>query len=293
MDSESLRIFLAVAENSSVTQAASRLGRAPSNVTVRIQQLESEIGAPLFLRAGKRLSLTAAGEQFCDYARRMLALEQEALHVVSAGRKAGLLRIGSMESTAASRLPLVLSRLHLSQPELCLEVLTGSSRQLIERVRSGLLDCAFVALEPKAQPLSMLQDLGLNATQVWKEDLRLLLPPNQNVVKDIGKLAIRTLAAFPLGCTYRAIAERILQINKTSQWRILEMPSYHAMIACVSAGACVALLPQSVLDLVSLPSSMRTLPVDSVDTLLVFRQGYDTVAFAGLLESLNEPDDSN
>ena len=63
MDSETLRIFSAVAAELSITRAAARLGRAPSNVSTRIQQLEGELGIELFSRVGKRMSLSAAGER--------------------------------------------------------------------------------------------------------------------------------------------------------------------------------------------------------------------------------------
>ncbi|MEG0881337.1 MAG: LysR family transcriptional regulator, partial [Janthinobacterium sp.] len=76
MDSESLRIFCSVASELSVTQAAARLARAPSSVTTRIQQLEADIGAALFVRTNKRMALTAAGERFLEYAQRLLALAE-------------------------------------------------------------------------------------------------------------------------------------------------------------------------------------------------------------------------
>ena len=84
MDRESLKIFKAVAAELSITQASVRLGRAPSNVTTRIQQLEADVGAELFVRAGKRMTLSVAGECFLDYAQRMLALEEEAFFTSAA-----------------------------------------------------------------------------------------------------------------------------------------------------------------------------------------------------------------
>lgn len=81
MDLESLRIFRAVASELSITHAAARLGRVQSNVSTRVQQLETELGADLFVRTGKRMALSAAGERFLDYAQRMLALGEEARHV--------------------------------------------------------------------------------------------------------------------------------------------------------------------------------------------------------------------
>ena len=133
MDSESLRIFCAVAAELSITNAAARLGRVPSNVTTRIQQLEADMGVALFVRTGKRIALSGAGERFQDYATRMLALEDEARQAVTGGRDGGSLRIGSMESTAASRLPAVLAGYHGQQAVTRLTLKTGRSPELVEQ----------------------------------------------------------------------------------------------------------------------------------------------------------------
>ena len=74
MDFAALEIFRAVAQEGSVTRAAERLGRVQSNVTTRVQQLEEQLGATLFLREGKRMVLTPAGEALRGYADRLLAL---------------------------------------------------------------------------------------------------------------------------------------------------------------------------------------------------------------------------
>ena len=65
-----------------------------------------------------------------------------------------------------------------------------------------------------------------------------------------------------------------------------EMPSYHAMIACVAAGACVALLPESVLKLSDAFTNLKSLSAGHVDTLLIWREGYDVPVFRGLLKEL-------
>ena len=279
MESESLRIFVTTAAELSITQAAARLGRAPSNVTTRIQQLEAELGAELFVRSGKRMTLSTAGEQFIGYAQRLLALGDEARQVVSGGSQGGVLRIGSMESTAASRLPSVLAAYHLRHPDTRLELITGASRPLIEKVRSGALDCAFAALPNSDDESGVLADMGLQSLAVWTEELQLLLPASEADVDDVRQLRIRSLAAFPQGCTYRRLAEDWLGIGGNPAWKIQEMSSYHAMVACVAAGACVTILPQSVLALTSAPAQLRTLSLGRSRTRLVWREGFDTPAF--------------
>ena len=276
METESLRIFCAVAAELSVTQAAARLGRAPSNVTTRIQQLEADLGAELLVRAGKRISLSIAGEQFLAYAERLLALEDEARQVVSDGASGGVLRIGSMESTAASRLPGVLAAFHVDHPAMQLVLRTGPSRQIVEQVRAGALDCAFAAFPDDGADLG---ELGLRSMPVWAEELLLLLPPGEADVEDARQVRVRSLAAFPQGCTYRSLAEERLGIAGATAWRVQEMNSYHAMIACVAAGACVTVLPVSVLALSGAPAALKTLPLGRLDTCLVWRDGFATPAF--------------
>lgn len=276
METESLRIFCAVAAELSVTQAAARLGRAPSNVTTRIQQLEADLGAELLVRVGKRISLSTAGEQFLAYAERLLALEDEARQVVSDGASGGVLRIGSMESTAASRLPAVLAAFHADHPATQLVLRTGPSRQIVEQVRAGALDCAFAAFPDDGADLA---EMGLRSMPVWAEELLLLLPPGETDVDDARQVRARSLAAFPQGCTYRSLAEERLGIAGATAWRVQEMNSYHAMIACVAAGACVTVLPASVLALSGAPATLKTLPLGRLDTCLVWRDGFATPAF--------------
>jgi len=276
METESLRIFCAVAAELSITQAAARLGRAPSNVTTRVQQLEADLGAELFVRTAKRIALSPTGEQFLVYAERLLALEDEARQVVSNGASGGVLRIGSMESTAASRLPGVLAAFHVDHPATRLAVRTGPSRQIVEQVRTGALDCAFAALPDDG---AQLIEMGLQSMPVWVEELLLLLPPGESDVEDARQVRARSLAAFPPGCTYRSLAQDRLGIAGATAWRVQEMNSYHAMIACVAAGACVTVLPASVLALGGAPATLKTLPLGRLATCLVWRDGFATPAF--------------
>ena len=288
MNSETLRIFICVASELSITQAAARLGRAPSNVTTRIQQLEVDLGVELFVRTGKRMLLSVAGEHFVDYANKLLALEAEARHVITGGCDGGILRMGSMESTAASRLPALLATYHARHASTSLQLSTGPTRVLLEQLRTGILDCAFAALPPAADAGALLDELALHALPVWQEELLLLLPSTGSDVEQVADIRARTLVAFPLGCTYRSMAEQILGTEESPEWRVLEIASYHAMIACVAAGNCVTLVPASVLKLAGVPHSLATLSVGMVDTLLVWRKGYDVPAFQHFLALLAE-----
>lgn len=272
MDPESLRVFCAVAAGGGITPAAQQLGRAPSGVTTRVQQLEAELGVELFVRSGKAMHLSSAGQRLLGYAQRLLSLHEEARQAVTGRDDGGLLRVGSMESTAASRLPGVLAGFGAAHPATRLEVSTGTSRALVERLRQGELDCAFAALPPGVELP------GLASRPVWKEELLLAMPATDRArrVRDVRP---RALAAFELGCAYRAIAEEALAMAGSTEWRVQEMGSYHAMLACVAAGGHVALVPRSVLALGGAEPGFHTLRIGYADTSLVWRQGYATPAF--------------
>ncbi|MEM5619968.1 LysR family transcriptional regulator NmoR [Pseudomonas aeruginosa] len=272
MDLSSLEIFRAVAHEASVTRAAQRLQRAQSNVTTRIRQLEEDLGVELFLRDGKRMSLTERGSEFLAYAEQLLALADEARQSMHPAEPGGRLRLGSMESTAASRLPALLASYHKARPRVALEVSTGTSRALFDGVRARRLDCALVAAGPGWA--GELDGSGLRGEPLFREELLMILPAEHPPVHDVAEVRLRTLAGFARGCTYRQLAEDSLGTPLTVQ----EVGSYHAILACVAAGACVGVLPRSVLQLLGTPP-LRSLPLAEVDTWLVWREGYATAAF--------------
>lgn len=272
MDLSSLEIFRAVAHEASVTRAAQQLQRAQSNVTTRIRQLEEDLGVELFLRDGKRMSLTERGSEFLAYAEQLLALADEARQSMHPAEPGGRLRLGSMESTAASRLPALLASYHKACPRVALEVSTGTSRALFDGVRARRLDCALVAAGPGWA--GELDGSGLRGEPLFREELLMILPAEHPPVHDVTEVRLRTLAGFARGCTYRQLAEDSLGTPLTVQ----EVGSYHAILACVAAGACVGVLPRSVLQLLGTPP-LRSLPLAEVDTWLVWREGYATAAF--------------
>lgn len=283
MDLAALEIFRAVAQEGSVTRAAERLGRVQSNVTTRMQQLEEQLGATLFLREGRGMALTPAGAALSGYAERLLALAEEARQSVHPGRPGGRLRLGAMESTAAARLPAPLAQLHAQWPEVQLELRTGSSGPLVDQVLAHASDCALVAWPPPGVDL----DAPIERTTVFTESLYIALPASHPPVTQPGDLQVNTLAAFTSGCTYRRMGEDWMrqQLHGGAP-RVLELASYHAILACVAAGRCAGVVPQAVIDLMREPPALRLLPLGDCDTVLVRRRGYQSAALDALLQVL-------
>ena len=149
MDLSDLRIFTTVVREGGVTRAAEKLNRVQSNVTTRIRQLEEDLDVALFIREGKRLHLAPAGQALLGYADRLLTLADEARASLHDPSPRGLFRLGSMESTAAVRLPKALNEYHRLHPEVTLELRIGNPEQLAIAILAGELDAALVA-EPIA-----------------------------------------------------------------------------------------------------------------------------------------------
>lgn len=281
MDLSSLEIFEAVADTGSVTRAAQVLGRAPSNVTTRVQQLEADLGVQLYARSGRRMALTAEGETFRTYATRMRALAREARDAVNPAKPEGLLRLGSMESTAASRLPHALSALKDLSRSVTVTLTLGASADLIEEVRRGRLDCALVALPPRAyQNLAMPSLDGLDPVPVFLERLLLLHPADEGADDGLPN----DLLVMEPGCTYRRIAE--VWLRDRAAVNMVEVSSYHTMLARIVAGQAAGIMPESVFRMLQWPRLPKLTVIADVETVLISAESQRPTATLQRFKSL-------
>ena len=238
MDLTDLLIFNAVVREGGVTRAAERLHRVQSNVTTRIRQLEEDLSVPLFIREGKRLHLAPAGQVLLGYADRLLALADEARGAVQDAKPRGTFRLGAMESTAAVRLPGLLSEYHRRHPGVVLELRTGNPQVLGSAILAGELDAALVA-EPIA-------DAPFEKTFAFDEELVIVAAANHPPIGKKGSLP-PTIIVFEHGCPHRKRLEDLYAGRCEMPERTIELASYHAMLGCVAAGMGIALIPRSVL----------------------------------------------
>jgi len=262
-----LQVFRALVEEGGIIKAARKLHRVPSNVTKRIKQLESSMGVTLFHRDRQRLHLSPTGELLRGYADRLVQLSEEARTAVSGANPRGLLKLGALESTAASRLPGLLAAFHLQYPDVRLQLTTGTNDFLVQAVAGRQLDAAFIA-EPPAGILAHIL--------VFRERLTVISSPDHPPIKRPQDIKSDSLIAFPDGCAYRRVLQRWLGHDVFSTKRMLELGSYHAIIACVASGTGIALVPESVLDTMpQTPVRIHPLPKTLADmrTPLVWRDG--------------------
>lgn len=285
MDLATLSVFCAVVREDGVTRAAKLLGRAPSNVTTRIQQLEAELGTQLFHRHHKRMTLTEEGQTFLGYAERILNLADEAQQRLDPSSPRGTLRVGSMESTIASRLVGPLARFSRDWPDVSLDLTSAPSGPLLDALRARRIDCALVAF---AREEDRIEADGLEMISLFREELVLLLPSDHPEVQTASDLRLRTLATFAPGCTYRKLCEDWLLAEGGPVPKVQEVPSYHAMFGCTAAGACISIMPRSVVALMGPPDAVREIPLMHVVTYLAYRAGFETAAFSAFRECVAE-----
>jgi DNA-binding transcriptional LysR family regulator len=278
LDLDALHIFRTVAEQGGITRAAAKLNRVQSNVTTRVKQLEERLGTRLFLRDRNRLTLSPEGQLLLVYADELLRLSSEAQAAVRSGTPRGTFRIGTLESTAAARLPAILSRYHRAYPDVRIELATGTSGALVARLHALEIEAAFVA-----EPFTA---AGLETQHAFDEELVVIQPRSAPAIRSARDVTGRTVIAFSSGCSYRRRLEEWLGDAGVVPSQVMEFGSYHAIIACVSAGAGIAIVPRSVLKLANVARQLVVgeLPARTAKarTMLVWRAGHRSIALDAL-----------
>src|SRR5499426_3965088 len=267
MDFAALQVFKAVADEGGISSAARKLHRVQSNVTTRIQQLEASLGATLFVREKRRLHLSSAGRVFLHYAEQMLCLSEQARSAVLGDVPRGVLRVGTLESTAASRLPPLLARYHARYPTVRVELVTGTTDALVEGVLGRQVEAAFVA--------DCASSARLEAMPAFDEKLVLVAPRSHPAIRRPEDVRADTLIVFPTGCAYRRRLQAWLGADVPE--KALELASYHAIVACVASGTGIAVVPRSVLRTIRGSQAVAVHPLaghkGASTTSLVWRKG--------------------
>jgi DNA-binding transcriptional LysR family regulator len=232
LDFELLRAFIAVADCGGFRRAAERLNLTQSTVSQQIQRLERETRRPLFRRTTRSVALTDDGEMLLGDARRLLKLEEEARHRLSAPRLSGTVRLGANEELAGGSLPAALGRFAGLHPNVKLEVEIGVSSELIEQLDAGRLDVVFAKrpLGTSKGRLAWREPLVWAASRTFDfhpgTTLPLALYREHSVSRDIALIALR---------------------DSDVTWQIVyTSPSLTGVRAAALAGLAVTPLPASV-----------------------------------------------
>lgn len=292
MELSDLQTFAAVARAGGITRAAAELNTVQSNVTQRVKALEAEIGTALFERHARGMALTGAGKRLLPYAQKLAALSREALLAArDDGEPKGPLAIGSMETTAAVRLPPLLADFHRNCPAVRLSLRTAPTADLVAGVLDGTLDGAFVA--------GPITHDDLMATSAFREELVLVSARRWASLAELRAGTPEsgpTALVFRTGCTYRQRLEQVFTEFGWPSAARFELGTLDGMIGCVAADMGVTLLPRAVVECSAMSGSVsiHTLSPSHarVETLFIQRRaGHRTSALRSFVEGLVKDDE--
>jgi DNA-binding transcriptional LysR family regulator len=210
MELMQLQMLVAVAEEGSLQEAAARVYRTASAVSIAISKLEREVGVVLLDRAhGRAFRLTAAGEVLVDYGRRLISLRDEALAAVDGIRSVeqGQLRIGANQSIGEYLLPQLSKAFQARYPGVKLKIVIGYSDAILSALKRQELDVALVAGQP--------QDGDLRGHLLVRDRLIAVMSPRQRLASR-EVLHIQDLASEPL-IVLTATSELRERVAKTFQ----------------------------------------------------------------------------
>lgn len=222
LDMDVLRTLAVAMDVGGFARAGERLGRSQSAVSLQMRRLEARVGRPLFQRHGRSLGLTEAGEIVLGYARRILALNDEAVAAARGMAVEGAVRFGVPQDFGDAWLPAVLARFARAHPAVHIEARVDRSTRLVERVAQGGLDLALVwrcGARPNATPVARLP-------MVW------IGPKGYTRPRD-GALS---LSLFEAPCVFRQPGLEALDAAH-ADWRVaFTSPSLAGLWAAVEAG---------------------------------------------------------
>ena len=232
LDIDLLRSFVSVVDAGGFTRAGERVHRTQSTVSQQIKRLEDTFGRPLLHRNGKRVALTEEGERLLSYARRILALAQEAHQVVAQSAGEGVVRLGLPEDFAASRLAQVLARFARSRRGARLDVRCDLSVRLRDDLDRGELDLILFK-----------RDAGeRGGIACWPERLSWIASRRREF--DVRRNPV-PLVVFPQGCLYRNRAIHALEAAGRAWYIAYTSPNFYGIQAAVSVGLGISILPQA------------------------------------------------
>lgn len=245
LDLDALRSFVTGIESGSFALAASRLARSTSAVSAQLKKLEMQCDTALVVKQGRHLQLTGQGEILLSYARRMLALNDEALRAIKGELLTGELRIGMQEDFGESLMPGILGQFKRHYPELRIVARVDRNQALNSALDNQLLDMALI-WQSDTQPQSG-KSLG-DCPLVW------IHHPDFDITPLLENGEPLPLVMFDSPCLMRSRATACLD-QAGIPWRVVFVSqSLSGIWAAVQAGLGITVRTQ-----IGLPASLRKL----------------------------------
>ncbi len=245
MEFRELKTFQVVASLLSFNNAANVLHLAQSTVSAQIRSLENSLGKELFLRAGKSISLTAAGVQLLNYTQRLINIEKEIESVLgNLNDRYGTLIIKTPQSVSSYIMPDVIKEFHLIYPKIGFDIDWCTSYNLTDMFNSGIIDLAFLITDS-------FEDRNLQVEELIKIKLVLAVNGQNELLRNkkvtIDKLNSKTLLFAKSECNYRKILQKALIHAEIKPEKIIEINSLDAIKKLLIQENGIAFLPEMVI----------------------------------------------
>ncbi|MDB5453479.1 MAG: transcriptional regulator, LysR family [Caulobacteraceae bacterium] len=245
MEMRQLQHFVAVAEELSFTRAAQRVNIVQSALSTSVRTLELELEAQLFVRSTRQVRLTAIGQAFLHKARAALDAVGDARATVKAmrGLEQGVLNIGTVQSLPAFLdLPALLARFHAQHAGVEVRLCQGSSTQLLDKVRSGRLDLAFL---PLCEPPT-----GVATTMIACEAMVAVCAPDHAlggcVDVSLERLGAEPFVDFEPEWGTRRLVDQAFAASGVERRIAFEVNDLDTLLALVSRGLGLAIIPEAI-----------------------------------------------
>ncbi len=229
-----------------MTRAAAALNTVQSNVSLRIQRLEEELGATLLVRNSRRMRLTPDGEMLMPFALKLEELSREILKKFGQDDepRSGSIRIGAIETFAASRLVEIIAGFTRTHPSVDISVETGGTALLWEKILKSELDVAFASR--RANEPAFFEE------KVFEDELVVIARGEAGCLADLVDSGNARLKVFVQrnGCSFTARLTDYLRERGAPKWPMHAVGTLEGVVGSVRAGGGVAVLPRSYLELV-------------------------------------------
>jgi DNA-binding transcriptional LysR family regulator len=230
LDVDLLKTFLAIADYGSFTRAADEVHKTQSAVSMQMKRLEEVVGSALFARDGRMSRFTPDGERLVDYARRIAAINDEAISAFTRPELTGTIRFGTPDDYADRFLPEILGRFARTHPLITVDVECMSSSILFERVKRSEMDLSLVT-----HSLEVMTDEPVRREKlVWVTSLR----------HCVHMAEVVPLAVSQTGCEWRGIVLKALDGQKRKYRVAYSSSNSNAVNAAVLEGLAVGSVPE-------------------------------------------------
>lgn len=273
-----LAFFCAVVEEGTVASAALKSNCVPSNITIRIKELEYMLGVDLFVREKSRLSVSPEGRILYNKAKVLLSMARSTMELFDPASLRGVLNVGALDAALINQMPRVIVLCRQQMPDVIMNIRPGHSFELERQLVDGQLDL-IITDGPIKHPL-------LASTLIFRERLKLVTPMH---IKSASAEVLEKLELYVFGknCFYRQQVDSWIAKNGITPRLIMEIESYPIMFSCIENGFGMACIPESFLGKAGALEKCHvhaSIDLDQSDLYLVWRKESKSAAIVKFIE---------